>query len=82
MIALYDPELGEPIPQLPNSPMTAFWRYPDPLATTGEPWDRRKPYNQILSGLERQLRVFMALPFASLDRLSLQKSVEEIGKKS
>ena len=79
VIALYDPNL-EPLPQLPGAPMTAIWRYPDPRALDANAWKRRKAYGEIMNGLERQLRIFMALPFATLDRMSLQEKVTQIGR--
>jgi arsenate reductase (thioredoxin) len=81
VVALYDPDL-EPLPQLPGAPMTALWRYPDPRVTNEDLWKRRRAYGGILSGLERQLRIFMQLPFASLDRMSLQDKFSEIGQGS
>jgi arsenate reductase len=34
---------------------------------------------QVLTGLERRLNIFINLPFTSLDRMSLQSQVREIG---
>ena len=61
--------------------MTAIWRYPDPRALDDNAWKRRKAYGEIMNGLERQLRIFMALPFATLDRMSLREQVTEIGRR-
>lgn len=34
---------------------------------------------QVLTGLERRLNIFINLPFASLDRMSLQHHIKDIG---
>jgi arsenate reductase len=72
VFTLCDPIAGEPLPRWPGRPITADWRYPDPRSLGGETWERRKGLAEILAGLERQFRVFMYLPFRSLDEISLQ----------
>jgi arsenate reductase (thioredoxin) len=62
----------------PGKPVAALWRYPDPTKAEGEEWQRRRAYARVLSALEGQMRIFLALPVASLDRIALSKRLSEI----
>ena len=70
---------GEPLPVWPGMPVTAHWSSPDPILATGAEWERKRAFVQVLKELERRLSIFMNLPFASLDRMSLQNRLDEIG---
>jgi arsenate reductase (thioredoxin) len=66
-------------PEWPGKPVSSHWRYPDPTKVAGEEWQRRLEYARTLSALERQMRVFMNLSFASLDRIALKRRLDEMG---
>jgi arsenate reductase (thioredoxin) len=76
-----DQAAGEVCPYWPGQPMTAHWGMPDPAAVEGSDEHKRKAFAQTLMVLRRRIELFVSLPFAKLDRLALQKSVSEIGKK-
>ena len=60
--------------------MTAHWGVDDPAAFVG-PDDRKlRLFRDVYFQLERRIQIFTNLPIASLDRLSLQKRLDEIGR--
>ncbi len=80
VFTLCDPDTGEAVPHWPGRPVTADWRYPDPVKLKCEDWERRKELGAMLAGLERQLRAFIQLPFRSLDDISLRDHLRELGQ--
>lgn len=75
-----DNAAGEVCPVWPGQPMTAHWGMPDPAAVEGTDLEKANAFRETLRGLERRIQMFIALPIASLDRLSLTNKVREIGK--
>jgi arsenate reductase (thioredoxin) len=69
----------EVFPDWPGKPVSSHWHYPDPVAVKGDEWQKRHERGETLSALERQMRAFMRLSFASLDRIALQKRLDEMG---
>ena len=53
---------------------------PDPAAATGTEAEIRFAFADTLRMLTNRINIFVSLPLAKLDRLSLQKRLEEIGK--
>lgn len=80
VFTLSDTAAGEPLPEWPGMPVTAHWSSPDPILATGAEWEIRRAFVQVFTELERRLSIFMNLPFASLDRMSLQNRLDEIGR--
>jgi protein-tyrosine-phosphatase len=78
VFTLCDLKAGEPAPHWPGRPVTADWNYPDPEATNGEEWERRKVLSETLAGLERQFGTFSYLPFESLDDMSLRQELSNL----
>ena len=79
VFTLSDTAAGEPLPQWPGLPVTAHWSSPDPVKAEGAEWAKKQAYGRALSELERRIRIFVNLPFASLDRISLKAQLDEIG---
>ena len=77
-----DNAAGEVCPIWPGQPMTAHWGFPDPAAFEGTPAETGAFYAEVFGQIQRRLEIFVSLPFSSLDRLSLQKRVDEIGSKT
>ena len=75
-----DNAAGETCPIWPGQPMTAHWGVPDPAAATGTEAEIRFAFADTLRMLTNRINIFVSLPLAKLDRLSLQKKLEEIGK--
>jgi len=75
-----DNAAGEVCPVWPGQPMTAHWGVEDPAAFVG-PEDRQlRFFRDIYFQLERRIQIFVNLPIRALDKLSLQKRLDEIGK--
>ena len=64
----------------PGQPMTAHWGINDPAAATGSAAEVGLAFKEAYRQLSRRIEVFTALPMASLDRLSLQKKLHDIGR--
>jgi protein-tyrosine-phosphatase len=75
-----DNAAGETCPVWPGQPMTAHWGVPDPVAATGNEAEVRFAFADTLRMLTNRINIFVSLPLDKLDRLSLQKKLEEIGK--
>ncbi|HEY3518380.1 MAG TPA: arsenate reductase ArsC [Gammaproteobacteria bacterium] len=71
---------GEVCPIWPGQPMTAHWGMPDPTAVEGSEAERRLAFAETLRMLNNRIGAFVNLPLKSLDKLSLQKRIDEIGR--
>ena len=71
---------NEECPPWDGQPVSAHWGIPDPAATAGTEAERRLLFQQTYDALQKRLRAFAALPINSLDRLSLQRAVDDISK--
>ncbi|MEO5335864.1 MAG: arsenate reductase ArsC [Magnetospirillum sp. WYHS-4] len=74
-----DKAANEVCPVWPGQPMTAHWGVPDPVAATGNAAEVGLAFAETHRMLNTRLSIFVSLPVASLDRLSLQKRLDEIG---
>jgi len=70
----------EVCPVWPGQPMTAHWGIADPAAVTGSPAEIERAYRDAFMALDRRIGLFLALPLASLDKLAIQKQIEQIGR--
>jgi len=59
--------------------MTAHWGMPDPALAAGSEAEIALAFADTCRMLENRITLFMNLPMASLDRLTLQKRLDEIG---
>ncbi len=75
-----DDAAKEECPYWPGQPMTAHWGMPDPAAATGSEAEQRLAFADTFRMLMNRISIFMSLPIRSLDTLSLQKRLDEIGK--
>jgi arsenate reductase len=60
--------------------MTAHWGIPDPAAATGAPSHIARAYRDAFTILDRRISLFLALPLSTLQKLAIQKEIEEIGR--
>ena len=74
-----DNAAGEACPVWPGQPMTAHWGVPDPADATGSPAEIGLAFKDAYRMLWRRIEVFAALPIHSLDRLTLQNRLTDIG---
>ena len=70
----------EVCPVWPGQPMTAHWGIPDPAAVTGTPDEIERAYREAFMMLDRRIGLFLSLPLASLDKLAIQKEIDQIGQ--
>ena len=75
-----DNAADEVCPIWPGQPMTAHWGVPDPAAAVGIDAERHLAFADSYRMLSNRISVFASLPLRSLDRLGLQKRLEEIGR--
>lgn len=75
-----DQAAGEVCPVWPGHPVTAHWGIPDPAAADGSNADCMLAFRDAFRSLERRIKLFLALPLASLDRMALQCQVDAIGR--
>ena len=69
----------ETCPVWPGQPMTAHWGVPDPAAAEGSEAERHLAFSDAFRMLFNRISIFVNLPIASLDKLTLQKHLREIG---
>lgn len=75
-----DNAANESCPIWPGQPMTAHWGVPDPAAAEGTEAEKRLAFADAYRMLNNRISVFTSLPMATLDRLALQKRLDEIGR--
>jgi protein-tyrosine-phosphatase len=73
-----DNAAGETCPIWPGQPMTAHWGIEDPAGVDGD----RQPeaFRNAYYALQRRIGLFLSLPLESIDELSLQTKLHEIGR--
>lgn len=74
-----DTAAGEECPPWPGQPITGHWGLPDPVKATGTEAEKALIFAQTYAALRRRIAAFVELPFAELNRLSLQARVDAIG---
>ncbi len=75
-----DNAANEVCPVWPGQPMTAHWGVPDPSEATGTEAERRLAFADTHRMLYQRISIFTNLPIDSLDKLSLQKRLDDIGR--
>jgi arsenate reductase (thioredoxin) len=76
-----DNAANEVCPVWPGQPMSAHWGIPDPAAVEGTEVVQRLAFADAYRHLSNRISIFTSLPIQSLDKLSLQKRLDEIGRK-
>jgi arsenate reductase len=75
-----DNAAGEVCPIWPGKPMSAHWGVADPAAVTGSEAEIAAAFNETARQLRNRIQLFLNLPLASLDRMSLRAKLKEIGQ--
>jgi arsenate reductase len=75
-----DNAANEVCPVWPGQPMTAHWGIPDPAAVKGTEEQVRKAFREAFFLLDRRISLFLNLPLSTMDRLSLKKELDDIGR--
>jgi protein-tyrosine-phosphatase len=74
-----DAAAAEECPPWPGQPITGHWGLPDPVKAIGTEAEKGLVFAQTYSALRRRIAAFIELPFAELNRISLQSRVDAIG---
>ncbi|MCR6658690.1 MAG: arsenate reductase ArsC [Asticcacaulis sp.] len=80
IITVCDNAAGEVCPVWPGQPMTVHWGLPDPAAATGSEAEIALAFADAYRVLRNRIWAFINLPIQSLDKLSLQTKLSNIGK--
>jgi len=80
VITVCDQAAGEKCPFWPGQPMSAHWGVFDPAAVQGTDEQKRRAFRDTAAIMRKRIELFVALPAASLDRMSLKARMDEIGK--
>jgi len=75
-----DNAAGEVCPVWPGQPISAHWGIADPAAAGGTEPDKRRAFLRAFTELSTRINLFLSLPLDKLDRLVLQKKLDDIGR--
>lgn len=75
-----DQAAAETCPMWPGQPMSAHWGLPDPVLAEGNEIERRLAFSEAYRMLRNRIAIFVNLPIDSLNRMALQKNLDEIGR--
>ncbi len=74
-----DNAAGEVCPIWPGQPMTAHWPFSDPAAFEGSDTEKRAFFLDVFRQIRARIDIFTNLPLRSLDKLALQRRINELG---
>ncbi len=80
VLTVCDNAANETCPVWPGQPITAHWGVPDPADVQGNGAERALAFANTYRMLNNRISIFVNLPLASLDKLSLQRKLDDIGK--
>jgi arsenate reductase len=80
VLTVCDQAAGEQCPFWPGQPMSAHWGVPDPAAVEGTDEQKRRAFRDTAAIMRKRIELFTSLPVASLNRMSLQAKMDDIGK--
>jgi len=80
VITVCDQAANEDCPAWQGQPMSAHWGVPDPVKVAGSDTEKNPAFARTYDALRSRMIAFAALPLATLDRMSLQRAVDEIGQ--
>lgn len=60
--------------------MTAHWGIPDPAAAEGTETEKHLAFAEAFRMLNNRISIFVSLPMKAIDKLALQKRLDEIGR--
>ncbi len=66
-------------PVWPGQPMTARWAVEDPALAKPTDVDQWVAFRQAFKVLDTRIKLFLSLPLSSLDRIRLQRKLDDIG---
>ncbi|MBC3907682.1 arsenate reductase ArsC [Undibacterium umbellatum] len=79
VITVCDKAAGEVCPFWPGQPMTAHWGFQDPAEAQGSEEEIRQTFARICREIKTRLDIFLSLPINKLEKLALQRELDQIG---
>jgi arsenate reductase len=80
VITVCDSAAGEVCPVWPGQPITAHWSFPDPAAFQGSDTEARTVFREIFRQIRARVDLLRNLPLTKLDRLSVKRELDGIGR--
>lgn len=77
-----DRSANEDCPPWPGQPLTSHWGVPDPVKADGTDAEKALAFSAAFRMLHHRISAFAALPFGTLDRMSLQNQIDRIALES
>lgn len=71
---------NEECPAWEGQPISGHWGMPDPVNATGTDAEKSLAFQNAYGALRRRIEAFTSLPVESLDRITLQSAVDDIGR--
>jgi protein-tyrosine-phosphatase len=81
IITVCDNAAGEVCPIWPGHPATAHWGYADPSEVQGSAEEQQTAFRNTLHAMRQRIELFINLPAATIDKLSLQQSARDLAKR-
>ncbi|MGE0667938.1 MAG: arsenate reductase ArsC [Sphingomonadales bacterium] len=75
-----DNAANEVCPVWPGQPMSAHWGISDPAAVDGTDAPAHLAFAEAYRQLHNRISIFVSLPMKALDKVALQKRLDEIGR--
>jgi len=82
IITVCDNAAGEICPIWPGKPVTAHWGIPDPAAVEGSDAEIATAFATAARQLRTRIDLFLSLPLASIDRMTIQSRLKDIQAKA
>ena len=82
IITVCDNAAGEVCPIWPGKPVTAHWGIPDPAAAEGSDAEIAAAFAMAARQLRTRIDLFLNLPLASIDRMTIQNRLKDIQAKA
>jgi arsenate reductase len=80
VLTVCDNAAGEVCPVWPGQPITAHWGVEDPSLFQGTDEAKGREFVRVANLLKRRIELFASLPVDKLDRLKLQRRLQDIGR--
>ncbi|HVY35214.1 MAG TPA: arsenate reductase ArsC [Caulobacteraceae bacterium] len=80
IVTVCDNAAGEVCPIWPGKLVRAHWGIPDPAAVEGSASEVSLAFAEAYRQMSNRIGLFLALPIAKLDGLSIKRSMDEIGQ--
>jgi protein-tyrosine-phosphatase/DNA-binding transcriptional ArsR family regulator len=80
VITVCDRSANEECPPWPGQPLTGHWGVPDPVKVQGTEAEIDLALDQAFRMIRDQIASFAALPIETLDRVSVQQRIDQIGR--